>query len=66
MTKQKSPTDVAVELLGDLQNFQRTGSKEAFREEMRREFVRRSGLPTLDQALLKEALINAAMRSFAA
>jgi hypothetical protein len=51
MTKQQSAIDVAVGLLGDLQEAQRTGSKQAFREALRENFVRRSGASSLDQAL---------------
>ena len=51
MTKQQSAVDVAVGLLGDLQEAQRTGSKQAFREALREEFVRRSGASSLEQAL---------------
>jgi hypothetical protein len=51
MTKRQSPIDVALELLRDLENFQRSGSKQAFREELRERFVRRSGASSLDQAL---------------
>ena len=51
MTKRRSAIDVAVRLLGDLQEAQRTGSKQAFREALREEFVRRSGASSLDQAL---------------
>jgi hypothetical protein len=40
MTKRQSAIDVAVGLLGDLQEAQRTGSKQAFREALREEFVR--------------------------
>jgi hypothetical protein len=50
MTKWQSAIDVAVRLLGDLQEAQRTGSK-AFREALREEFVRRSGASSLEQAL---------------
>jgi hypothetical protein len=51
MTKRQSAVDVAVGLLGDLQAAQGTGSKQAFREALREEFVRRSGASSLDQAL---------------
>jgi hypothetical protein len=52
MNKQQSPVDVAVELLRDLEEFQRTGSKQALREALREEFVRRSGASSLEQALV--------------
>jgi hypothetical protein len=46
MTKRQSAIDVAVGLLEDLQ-----GSKQAFRDALREEFVRRSGASSLEQAL---------------
>jgi hypothetical protein len=52
MDKQQSPVDVAVDLLKDLEEFERTGSKQASREALRKEFVRRSGASSLDQALV--------------
>jgi hypothetical protein len=52
MDKQQSPVDVAVEILRDLEEFERTGSKQAFREAIREEFVRRSGASSTEQALL--------------
>jgi hypothetical protein len=40
-------------MLRDLEEFKRTGSKEAFRKQIREEFVRRSGAATsLDEALV--------------
>jgi hypothetical protein len=51
MTKRQSAIDAAVGLLGELQEAQRTGSKQAFREALREEFVRRSGASSLEQAL---------------
>jgi hypothetical protein len=51
MTKRQSAIDVAVGLLGDLEEAQRTGSKQAFRGALRDEFVRRSGASSLEQAL---------------
>jgi hypothetical protein len=51
MTKRQSAVDVAVGLLADLQEAQRAGSKQAFREALREEFVRRSGASSLEQAL---------------
>ena len=51
MTKLQSPVDVAVEMLRDLEEFNRSGSKEAFRKQLREEFVRRSGAASLDEAL---------------
>jgi len=52
MTKLQSPVDVAVEMLRDLEEFNRSGSKEAFRKQLREEFVRRSGAASLDEALV--------------
>ena len=51
MTKLQSPVDVAVEMLRDLEEFNRSGSKEAFRKQLREEFVRRSGAASLHEAL---------------
>jgi hypothetical protein len=51
MTKLQSALDVAIEMLGDLEEFERFGSKEAFRKQLREEFVRRSGATNLDKAL---------------
>jgi hypothetical protein len=52
MTKLQSPLDVAMEMLRDLEEFNRSGSKEAFRKQLREEFVRRSGAASLDEALV--------------
>jgi hypothetical protein len=52
MTKLQSPLDVAMEMLRDLEEFERSGSKEAFRKQLREEFVRRSGAASLDEALV--------------
>ena len=51
MTKLQSSLDVAIEMLRDLEEFNRSGSKEAFRKQLREEFVRRSGAASLDEAL---------------
>jgi hypothetical protein len=52
MTKlQSSLVDVAMEMLKDLEEFNRSGSKEAFRKDLREDFVRRSGATSLDEAL---------------
>ena len=51
MTKRQSSLDVVIEMLRDLEEFKRSGSKEAFRKQSRQEFVRRSGAATLDEAL---------------
>jgi hypothetical protein len=51
MTKLQSSVDVAVEMLRELEEFGRSGSKEGFRKQLREEFVRRSGAASLDEAL---------------
>ena len=51
MTKLQSSLDVVMEMLRDLEEFERSGSKEAFRKQLREEFVRRSGTASLDEAL---------------
>jgi hypothetical protein len=51
MTRLQSSVDVAVEMLRDLEEFGRSGSKEAFRKQLGEEFVRRSGAASLDEAL---------------
>ena len=51
MTKLQSSLDVVIEMLRDLEEFERSGSKEAFRKQLREEFVRRSGAASLDEAL---------------
>ena len=52
MTKLESSFNVAVEMLRDLEEFERSGGKEAFRKQIREEFVRRSGAASLDEALV--------------
>ena len=51
MTKLQSSLDVVIEMLRDLEEFERSGSKETFRKQLREEFVRRSGTASLDEAL---------------
>jgi hypothetical protein len=51
MTKLQPFLDEAVEMVRDLEEFKRSGSKEAFRKQLREEFVRRSGAASLDEAL---------------
>ena len=51
MTKPQSSVDEAVAMLKDLEEFNRSGSKEAFRKQLREEFVLRSGAASLDEAL---------------
>ena len=46
MTNPQSSLDVVIEVLRDLEEFERSGGKEAFRKQLREEFVRRSGLLT--------------------
>jgi hypothetical protein len=50
MTNPQSSLDVVIEMLRDLEEFERSGSKDAFRKQLREEFVRRSGA-NLDEAL---------------
>ena len=52
MTKLQSSLDVVMEMLRDLEEFERSGSKEAFRKQRREEFVLRSGAASLDEALV--------------
>ena len=52
MTNPQSSLDVVIEMLRDLEKFERlSGSKEAFRKQLHEEFVRRSGAANLDEAL---------------
>jgi hypothetical protein len=51
MIKLQSSVDVAVEMLRDLEEFNRSGSKDAFKKQLREEFVRCSGAASLDEAL---------------
>ena len=51
MTNPQSSLDAVIEMLRDLEEFERSGSKEAFRKQLREEFVRRSGAANLDEAL---------------
>ena len=51
MTNPQASLDVVIEMLMDLEEFERSGSKEAFRKQLREEFVRRSGTASLDEAL---------------
>ena len=52
MTNPQSSLDVVIEMLRDLEDFERSGGKEAFRKQLREEFVRRSGAASLDEALV--------------
>ena len=51
MTKLQPFLDEAIEMVRDLEEFKRSGSKEAFRKQLREEFVRRSGAASLNEAL---------------
>jgi hypothetical protein len=51
MTKPQPSLDVAIEMLRDLQEFGRSGSKEAFRKQLSEEFARRSGAASPHEAL---------------
>jgi hypothetical protein len=51
MTKLQSPVDVALEMLRDLEEFNRSGSKETFRKQLCEDFVRRSGAASFDEAV---------------
>jgi hypothetical protein len=51
MTKPQSLLDAAIAIVRDLEEFKRSGSKEAFRKQLREEFLRRSGAASLDEAL---------------
>ena len=51
MTKSQSSLDAAIEMWRDLEEFKRSGSKDAFRKQLREQFVRRSGTASLDEAL---------------
>ena len=45
MTKLQSSLDVVIDMLRDLEEFKRSGSKEAFRRQLREGFVPRSSGP---------------------
>ena len=51
MTKPQSSVDAAIAMVTDLEQFKRSGSKEAFRKQLGEEFVRRLGAASLDEAL---------------
>ena len=51
MTKPQSSVDAAIAMMTDLEQFKRSGSKEAFRKQLGEEFVRRLGAASLDEAL---------------
>jgi hypothetical protein len=42
---------MAVAIMRDLEEFKRSGSKEAFRKQLGEEYVRRSGAASLDEGL---------------
>jgi hypothetical protein len=52
MSKLQSAHDVIMETLRDLEEFRRSGGKEAFKKRLREDFVRRSGAASLDEALI--------------
>ena len=51
MGKLQSSLDATIEILRDLEEFKRSGSKEAFRKQLGEEYVRRLGAASPDQAL---------------
>jgi hypothetical protein len=51
MRRLQSSLDVAMEMLRDLEEFKRSGSKEAFKKQLCEEFVRRSGAASPHEAL---------------
>ena len=51
MTKLQSPLDAAIAIVRDLEEFKRSGSKEAFRRQLGEEYVRRLGAASVDEAL---------------
>ena len=51
MTKVQSFLDEAIEMVTDLEEFENSGSKEAFRKQLGEEFVRRLGTASPDEAL---------------
>ena len=51
MTTLQAFLDQAIEMVRDLEEFKRSGSKEAFRKQLGEEFVRRSGAASLNEAL---------------
>jgi hypothetical protein len=51
MTKLQSSLDVVIEMLRGLEEFKRSGGDQAFKKQLREEFVLRSGAASLDEAL---------------
>jgi hypothetical protein len=51
MSKLQSSVDAAIEMMRDLEEFKRSGSKEAFRKQLGEEYVRRLGGVSVDEAL---------------
>ena len=51
MTKLQSSLDEAMELVRDLEEFKRSGSKEALRKQLGEEYVRRLDAASLDETL---------------
>ena len=51
MSKLQSSLDAAIKMVRDLEEFKRSGSKEAFRKQLGEEYVRRLGGASVDEAL---------------
>ena len=51
MGKLQSSLNAAIEILRDLEEFKRSGSKEAFRKQLGEEYVRRLGGASVDETL---------------
>ena len=51
MFKMQSSLDAAIEMVRDLEEFKRSGGKEAFRKQLGEEYVRRLGAASVDEAL---------------
>ena len=53
MNKLESPVAVAMEMLKNLEEFNQSGTKDAFMTQLREGFVRRSGASSLDEAVAR-------------
>jgi hypothetical protein len=51
MSKLQSSLDAAIKIVRDLEEFKRSGSKEAFRKQLGEEYVGRLGGASVDEAL---------------
>jgi hypothetical protein len=51
MTKLQSSVDAAIEMMRDLEEFKKSGNKEAFRKQLGEEYVRRLGGANVAEAL---------------